>query len=175
MRHDRPGSAIRPLPGLLRAHTVAVNAAGAAGEYVTMRSKRVTGATRPGPVLLIVEDHVLLATTIAEYLGEELPGCRCRVCAAGEEAVRTARTIAIDAILMDVSLPGINGIEATRQIHAFAPSIPIVILTSHDRRAYEPLARAVGASDYIVKDAICHELVPVLSGLLRTRTRATPA
>jgi len=70
----------------------------------------------------------------------------------GEEAVRMARELKPDVIVMDISLPKINGIEATKQIKAFQPSVIVLGLTAYDYEQYIfPLLDA-GAAGYLLKD-----------------------
>ena len=125
------------------------------------------GTLQPGCAVLVVEDHPLLGGRIVEFLLATFSGCHCILCRSGEEAVEVARAQKIDAILMDIGLPGINGIVATREIKAFAPSIPVVMLTTHGKDLFEAMARAAGATHYVVKEAMYEELVPVLAGLLK--------
>ena len=117
-------------------------------------------------VLLIVENHRLLRSVTADCLAEAFPGCRCIFRGSGEGAVQAARSKRLDAILMDIGLPGIDGIEATRQIRLFAPRIPVVMLTGHREDFFRHIARAAGASGYVLKEAMYEELAAVLSKLL---------
>ncbi len=77
----------------------------------------------------------------------------------GEEALRLAGKLRPDVVLMDVTMPVLDGVEATRQIHEHLPEIPVVILTMHADR--EVLARAIraGAAGYLVKDCSTDEVV----------------
>jgi two-component system, NarL family, response regulator DegU len=77
----------------------------------------------------------------------------------GEEALRLAAKLRPDVVLMDVTMPVLDGVEATRQLHEHLPEIPVVILTMHADR--EVLARAIraGASGYLVKDCSTDEVV----------------
>src|SRR2546423_14988907 len=77
----------------------------------------------------------------------------------GESAVQMAMTLQPDFILMDINMPVINGIEATRQILAEKP-IPIVILTAYSEQKLVEEAVAAGACYYIVKPIVSDQLIP---------------
>jgi DNA-binding NarL/FixJ family response regulator len=67
---------------------------------------------------------------------------------------------------MDIRLPGMSGIEATRQIKAILPSVQIVMLTIHEDDSYRADAMAAGASAYVEKQAMHTKLIPALAALL---------
>ena len=69
-------------------------------------------------------------------------------------------------VVMDMHLPGMNGIETTRQIKAALPFTQIVMLTIHTCDIYRADARAAGASAYVTKQGMHSELVPTLAALL---------
>ncbi len=142
---------------------------------MSIRSRQESGSTYADPVLLIVEDHASIRIEVGRILSAAFPGCKCILCGSGEEAARVARTQYVDAVLMDIALPGINGIEATRQIKAFAPWVPVVMLSAYGEDMFGPIARAAGASGYVQKDAMCNELVPVLVGLMKQPRKRTSA
>ncbi|MCY1139978.1 response regulator transcription factor [Actinoplanes sp. Pm04-4] len=70
----------------------------------------------------------------------------------GDEAVRTARGLRPDVILMDIRMPGLDGIAATRQILAFAPQTRVIILTTFETDEYVFAALAAGASGFLTKE-----------------------
>jgi len=85
----------------------------------------------------------------------------------GEEAVRMARELKPDVIVMDISLPKINGIEATKQIKAFQPSAIVLVLTAYDYEQYIfPLLEA-GAAGYLLKDISSRELINAIQTVYR--------
>lgn len=101
--------------------------------------------------VLIADDHAILRDGIRSLL-EIQSGIRVVGEAAnGREALEKAKLLSPDVVLMDVAMPEMNGLEATRQIKALDPRIKILILTQHDDREYvEPLLQA-GASGYVLK------------------------
>jgi DNA-binding NarL/FixJ family response regulator len=80
--------------------------------------------------------------------------------------VDLVRSQAPDIVLMDIGLPGMNGIEATRRIKAIAPQVRVVILSILEDPEYQADAAAAGASAYVPKRKMHTELIPILTGLL---------
>jgi DNA-binding NarL/FixJ family response regulator len=108
--------------------------------------------------VLLADDHRMLREGLRRTLEEE--GLEVVGEAAdGEEALRLAAKLRPDVVLMDVTMPVLDGVEATRQLHEHLPDIPVVILTMHADR--EVLARAIraGAAGYLVKDCSTDEVV----------------
>ncbi len=108
--------------------------------------------------MLIVEDHGLLrhglrslVSTLRDFevVGEARDG---------KEAVRRALELAPDLILMDLSMPGMNGIEATAQIKRRLPQVRILALTAYKTTEYVREALRAGADGYLLKDASYDEL-----------------
>ena len=116
--------------------------------------------------ILIVEDHDDVRRALRDWLALEFPQCRVIEAASGEEAIALARTESPRMIVMDIRLPGMNGIEAARRIKAALPSAQIVMLTIHTSDTYRADATAAGACAYVTKQAMHAELVPTLAALL---------
>jgi two-component system, NarL family, invasion response regulator UvrY len=102
--------------------------------------------------VLIVDDHASFRS-VARALVGLLTGWRVvGAAASGEEALTRAAADHPAVILMDINLPGINGIEATRRILAMAPTTTIVLLSTYAAGDLPPDARTCGAAAYIRKD-----------------------
>ena len=82
----------------------------------------------------------------------------------GLEAVRKARELMPDLILLDIRMPRINGIEATHQIKEKMPEIKVIILTVFDMDEYREAAKANGADGYVIKKSLIKELIPTING-----------
>ena len=80
----------------------------------------------------------------------------------GEEAIHKAEELNPDLVLMDVRMPNVNGLKATRQLREKMPEIKIIILTLYDFDEYREAATAAGAVDYILKKSINGELIPAI-------------
>jgi len=118
------------------------------------------------PTIMIVEDHEAVRTSLRDWLSAIFPDCVFVEAKSGEEAVDLALARPPDVVLMDIGLPGMNGIRATRHIKAAAPQAQVVMLTIHEAPEYQADAAAAGASAYIVKRRMHTELIPVLARLL---------
>jgi two-component system response regulator DegU len=107
---------------------------------------------------MLVDDH----TAVRESLRRSMEAEGFRVVADagdGEEAVRLAAELQPDVVLMDVSMPVLDGIEATRQLRAQAPHTQVVILTMHGDHDVVRRAISAGAIGYLVKDATIDDVI----------------
>ncbi|MCA5893850.1 response regulator transcription factor [Isoptericola sp. NEAU-Y5] len=129
-----------------------------------------TGQTNA--TVLVVEDEPAIAAAIAQRLSTE--GWRVEVARDGLAGVEAASRLAPDVIVLDVMLPGIDGLEVTRRIQAEHP-IPILMLTARDDETDMLVGLGVGADDYMTKPFSMRELVARVKALLRRVERATQA
>ena len=83
----------------------------------------------------------------------------------GEQAVKLAAKLKPDVVLMDISMPVLDGIEAARQIHESVPKAQVLMLTGSAARQDIAKSRKAGASGYVTKDRIAAELVDAILGL----------
>jgi DNA-binding NarL/FixJ family response regulator len=110
------------------------------------------------PRVLLVDDHQLLRQAVRRAL--EDAGMEVVAEAGdGSEAVRLATEIVPDVIVMDVSMPVLDGVEATRRIHSNNPDMPIVVLTMHGEDTQRRDALAAGASGFLTKDVSMQDVV----------------
>jgi len=109
--------------------------------------------------LLLVDDHPVVRKGTRDLLDTEHDFQVVGEAASGEEAILKARELVPDVILMDVSMPGMNGIEATRQIKAERPAQNVLVLTSYDDDAYIFALLEAGAAGYLLKNASEAELL----------------
>jgi DNA-binding NarL/FixJ family response regulator len=92
----------------------------------------------------------------------------------GQTAIRLARELEPDIVIMDVAMPAITGIEATRQIVASLPRTKVLALSVHaDRRFIEAMLDA-GASGYVLKEDMLTELSPAIRTVVRGQTYVSP-
>src|SRR5579885_969640 len=125
---------------------------------------------KPKPIrVLIADDHLLFMEALEAILSGdkriEVVG-RARH---GGEAVELTGKLAPDLILMDVSMPVLDGIEATREIRAAGSDAAILMLTGSNSRADVDSAREAGASGYVTKDRIASELVEAIVEVVQKR------
>src|ERR671932_1846578 len=112
--------------------------------------------------VLIADDHRLFAETLEALLGTD---DRIEVVATagdGREAVRLARELEPDAILMDIQMPLLDGIEATKRIRVRDPHACVLMLTGSNSRTDVARAHGAGAAGYVTKDRIAAELIEAI-------------
>lgn len=103
--------------------------------------------------VLLVDDQEPYLRAMAAVV-EETPGFEVVGRAlSGEDAVQLAATLLPDLVLMDVNLPGIDGLEATRRILRRQPALTVVLLSTYDEEAGAAFVAASGASSYVTKAA----------------------
>ncbi len=109
--------------------------------------------------VLLVDDHRLLREGIKSLL-EKAPDIEVvGEASEGGEAVAKAQQLCPDIVLMDITMPGMNGLEATRQIKALRPATKVLILSMHESNQYISQFLRSGASGYVLKDSAASELV----------------
>jgi DNA-binding NarL/FixJ family response regulator len=120
--------------------------------------------------ILIVDDHDVARRGIRSLL-EAHPGWEiCGEAKDGREAVECATRMKPDLILLDIGMPGLNGLDAARQIHAACPDTRILILTMHDTEQLVREVLAVGARGYLLKSDSARDLVAAVEALQNHRT-----
>ena len=90
----------------------------------------------------------------------------------GREAVKLAEEVAPDAVVLDIEMPVLDGVEAARQLRAAAPELPIVAVSGHDYEERVLEIRQAGADDYVRKSRLEDELPRVLAALLASTGRS---
>jgi len=129
-----------------------------------------SGAHRPLRVL-VVDDHLLVRCATRRQL-QEIPGLQVVGEATdGLEAVALTRTLKPDLIIMDISMPTLDGIEATRRIKADFPNIHIIVLSSHEGNPFHQQALDAGANGYVVKGRPAEQLTTAVTPLIANSKR----
>jgi two-component system response regulator NreC len=123
------------------------------------------------PTIMIVEDHDALRDSLKSWIGSVFQSCSILLAKNGEEAVDKSSVQQPDIVLMDVMLPGINGIEAARRIKEAAPKAQVVILSIYEDSAYQADAATAGVSAYIPKREMGTSLIPMITKLLSGMTQ----
>jgi len=117
---------------------------------------------------LVVDDHPAFRRALTSALrlvqDVEVAG----EAGGGLAAADQAEALEPDLVLMDLSMPDLNGIEAMRRIHARQPGLPVVILTAHADAGIEREARHAGASGFLAKGTPLDDIVLVLNDAART-------
>jgi DNA-binding NarL/FixJ family response regulator len=140
------------------------------------------------PRVLLVDDHDLFRTGLRNLLEQEGVAVVGEA-AAGEDALRFVRELQPDVVVMDLNMPGMTGVEATKKIISFAPLTRVVVLTISDQDGDVMDAIFAGACGYLLKDASIEDVMkgiqaaaigeslisPTIAGKVLERVRATSA
>ena len=124
------------------------------------------GSKTPSPKILVVEDHEHVRTTLKDFLAANFPDADLLEATNGEEAVAIANVESPDVVLMDIGLPVLNGIDATRRIKAEMPDLKVVMLTIHENPEYLDDAKDAGANGYVLKRKMASDLIPIISRMI---------
>jgi DNA-binding NarL/FixJ family response regulator len=119
--------------------------------------------------VLIADDHRLFAEALEAILATDERIEVVGQASDGGEAIKLARTLGPDVVLMDVSMPVLDGFEATREIRAASEGTRILMLTGSNSRADVDRSREAGASGYVTKDRIASELVAAIVEVTQRR------
>jgi len=112
--------------------------------------------------ILVADDHTLLRDGIRsllsayddiEIIGEAVDG---------KDAIEKAKELVPDIIIMDIAMPVMDGLQATRHITKQLPQIKVLMLTQHDNREYKSLCQEIGAAGFVPKRALAQELVSAI-------------
>lgn len=117
-------------------------------------------------IILIVDDHAPTLAAVQSLLGAAFPACRISAAGSAERALELCAQDAPAVVVMDIVLPGMDGIEATRRIKALLPDTGVVMLSSHDLAIYRDAAGAAGAELFVTKSKAFQNLVPAVNSLL---------
>jgi DNA-binding response OmpR family regulator len=120
---------------------------------------------------LVVDDEAALADVVASYLKREL--FEVHIAHDGHRALALAREVDPDVVILDIGLPGVDGIEVCRQLRVFSDAY-IVMLTARDTEVDTIVGLSVGADDYVTKPFSPRELVARVRAMQR-RPRRAPA
>lgn len=125
--------------------------------------------------ILLAEDHVVVRESIRQSLERKTNFKVVGEANDGEEAVKMAQELKPDVIIMDISMPKLNGIEATRKIKANQPSVAILALTAYDYEQYIFPLLAAGAAGYLLKDISSWELINAIETVHKGESVLHPA
>jgi len=120
---------------------------------------------QPGLRILIVDDESAIRRALRPPLLEL--GFQVAEASRGEEALQQLRAGTFDAVLLDVNMPGIGGVETLRRIRGFSPRLPILMLTVRDQEEEKVTALDLGADDYVTKPFSTRELIARIRAAIR--------
>src|SRR5919106_76577 len=127
---------------------------------------------RPMPRILVVDDEPKIVRLVRDYL--EHGGFEVQIARNGREALMRARTEHPDLVVLDLGLPGLDGLDVTRSLRRDS-GVPLIMLTARDSETDKVLGLELGADDYLTKPFSPRELVARIRAVLRRHERADPA
>ena len=122
----------------------------------------------------IVDDHAIVRAGLRQYLGEEMDLEVVAEASNGREALDLVRKGGIDVLILDVSMPGQNGVDALLGIKARAPELPVLILSSYPETHYATALLKQGASGYLNKECEPGEILSAVRMLALGRRYISP-
>jgi DNA-binding NarL/FixJ family response regulator len=125
--------------------------------------------------VLVADDHAIVRQGLRAILDAESHIEVVGEAADGREAVRKALTLVPDVVIMDVSMPRMNGLEATARIVKESPSIKVVALTMHSSEEYVYSLLKAGAKGYLLKESVSSDLVDAIRAVTGGGTYLHPA
>lgn len=116
--------------------------------------------------ILIAENHGVLRQGIRDWLEEVFPDATIWEAMNGKDAVSLSLAHKPDVVLMDINMPEMNGIDATRSITRDLPDTHVVMLSLHEGIHYRSRSRKAGARSYVTKNRMASELIPTLMDIM---------
>lgn len=131
----------------------------------------------PDPVtkILLADDHTIVRQGLKLIISSHADLQVIGEAANGREVLELAEKLKPDVILMDVAMPELNGIEATRRLHEVSPRTKVLVLSMHKEAVYVREILKAGARGYILKDAIDTELISAIQSVARGDGYISPA
>ena len=112
--------------------------------------------------VVVADDHTILREGLRQLLGGEADIEVIAEAGDGHEVLARVRALALDVLLLDMSMPGKSGIELIKQVHAEKPKVKILVLSMHEEQQYAVRAIRAGASGYLTKESASRQLVEAI-------------
>lgn len=121
--------------------------------------------------MLIVEDQENMRSKLREFLQNAFPEKQIREASDGRSALSLCRQHKPSVVLMDISLPDLNGIELTARIKVMSPDTTVIVVSGHTDRIYIERALAAGASAFVEKHLVHEKLLAAVRNALGSGNR----
>ena len=109
--------------------------------------------------ILLVDDHAVVRHGLKQILSEAIPGSSFQEAGSAEEALTRVRASSFDIVILDISLPGENGLESLKEIKQIQPNLPVLILSVYPEEEFAVRTLRAGAAGYVTKQSASTELV----------------
>lgn len=119
-----------------------------------------------GVRILIVDDHEIFRRGLRSLLESRVDWEVCGEASDGQDAVDKAKQLQPDVIVLDITMPHLNGLDATGLLRKEVPSAKVVILSQHQPALMKQVALTAGAGAYVTKSEVSRELMAAIDGLL---------
>lgn len=117
-------------------------------------------------IALVVDDHDAVRHAVCERIRTSFGRFQLREAGTVDEALKIVEAEKVDIVLMDIRLPGMDGIAGTRVVLERSPDTSVIVISIFDDAAHRSAASRAGAKAYVCKRAIGRELVPVIENLM---------
>jgi DNA-binding NarL/FixJ family response regulator len=125
------------------------------------------GAAKPRRSVFIIDDHNVVRQGLRQLIDREEDLMACGDAADGRKGLDAIDRLNPDVVLVDISLPGMNGVEFIKNAKASHPHLPIVVFSMHDESLYAERVLRAGALGYVMKKAESEEIITALRRALR--------
>ena len=155
------------------------------GEYSSGKRQRLGGLTKQGIValslelfhqtgldmrILVADDHEVMRKGVCAILSAGFHFAMCDEAADGQEAIAKALLHPPDILILDISMPVLDGFSAAREIHKVLPDVPILLFTSKPSEEFLSEARKANVQGFVSKEQAADTLVTAVKALLRKET-----
>ena len=140
-----------------------------------MKSKPKTSPPAQRKRILVVDDHPLMREGVNQWI-QRAPDLEvCGQAESAEAALSLTEKLKPDLVLTDISLKGRNGLELIKDVQAFAPDVPVLVLSMHDESIYAARALRAGARGYVMKSSGGDRVVQAIREVFQGRIAVSPA
>jgi two-component system, NarL family, response regulator NreC len=124
--------------------------------------------------IVLVDDHDIVRTGLKSFLETQEGFQIVGEAGSGSQAIQISQAICPDVVVMDITMPGMDGLEATRQLKVLCPQVQILALTVHEDKQYFFEMLAAGATGYVTKQAAADELVAAIHAVAQGNVYLQP-
>ena len=124
------------------------------------------------PKILLIEDDVAIAGSLRRVLVRN--GYDIEITTRGDEGLERAQRERFDVVLTDFKLPGLDGLELVKRLHAVRPLLPVIVMTAHGTTETTIEATKLGAYDYVLKPFEVEELLDLINKATTSRLASEP-